>query len=49
VAISATFRSDWYPREGESRDTLGEWLKKKAVRSTDQRRMLPVQLMETQP
>jgi hypothetical protein len=41
-AISAPFTSDWYLREGESRDKLGEWLKKTSVRSTDQRRMLQV-------
>jgi hypothetical protein len=39
-AISATFTSDWYLRKGESRDKMGEWLKKTAVRSQDQRRML---------
>jgi hypothetical protein len=31
--ISATFSGDWYLREGESRDKLGEWLKKISVRS----------------
>jgi hypothetical protein len=39
-AISATFTSDWYLRKGESRDKMGEWLKKTTVRSQDQRRML---------
>jgi hypothetical protein len=39
-AISATFTSDWYLRKGESRDKMGEWLKKATVRSQDQRRML---------
>jgi hypothetical protein len=38
-AISATFTSDWYLRKAESRDKLGEWLKKTTVRSQDQRRM----------
>ncbi len=32
-ATSATFTSDWYLRKGESRDKMGEWLKKKTVRS----------------
>ena len=36
----ATFTSDWYLRKGESRDKMGEWLKKATVRSQDQRRML---------
>ncbi len=40
--ISGTFTSDWYLRKGESRDKLGEWLKKTTVRSQDQRRMLQV-------
>ena len=31
IIVSATFTSDWYLREGESRDKLGEWLKKTAV------------------
>jgi hypothetical protein len=39
-AISATFTSAWYLRKGESRDKMGEWLKKTTVRSQDQRRML---------
>ena len=39
-AISATFTSDWYLYKGESRDKMGEWLKKKTVRSQDQRRMI---------
>jgi hypothetical protein len=39
-AISSTFTSDWYLRKGESRDKMGEWLKKTTVRSQDQRRML---------
>jgi ribonuclease HI len=39
-AISSTFTSDWYLRRGESRDKMGEWLKKATVRSQDQRRML---------
>ena len=38
--ISSTFTSDWYLRKGESRDKMGEWLKKATVRSQDQRRML---------
>ena len=39
-AISSTFTSDWLLTEGESRDKLGEWLKKTQVRYQDQRRML---------
>jgi hypothetical protein len=39
-AISATFTSDRYLLKGESRDKMGEWLKKTTVRSQDQRRML---------
>jgi hypothetical protein len=39
-AISSTFTSDWYLRKGESRDKMGEWLKKATVRPPDQRRML---------
>jgi hypothetical protein len=31
IIVSATFTSDWYLRERESRDKLGEWLKKTAV------------------
>jgi hypothetical protein len=41
-AISSTFTSDWYLRKGESRDKMGEWLKKTTVRSQDQWRMLQV-------
>jgi hypothetical protein len=32
---SAVFTSDWYLRQGESRDKLGEWLKKTTVRSQE--------------
>ena len=39
-AISSTFPRDWYRHKGESRDKMGEWLKKATVRSQDQRRML---------
>jgi hypothetical protein len=39
-AISATFTLDWYLRKGESRDKMGECLKKTTVRSQDQWRML---------
>ena len=39
-AITSTFTSDWLLTEGESRDKLGEWLKKTQVRYQDQRRML---------
>jgi hypothetical protein len=40
VGGKISVQGHWYLREGESRDKLGEWLKKKSVRSTDQRRML---------
>ncbi len=39
-AITSTFTGDWLLTEGESRDKLGEWLKKTQVRYQDQRRML---------
>jgi hypothetical protein len=39
-AITSTFTGDWLLMEGESRDKLGEWLKKTQVRYQDQRRML---------
>ncbi len=39
-SISSTFTSDWYLRKGESRDKMGEWMKKATVRSQDQRRMI---------
>ncbi len=35
-----TFTVDWFLREGQGRELLGEWMKKTAVRSQDQRRML---------
>ena len=38
--ITSTFTGDWLLTEGESRDKLGEWLKKLQVRYQDQRRML---------
>ena len=36
---TATYTADWFPREGEYRRKLGEWLKMTSVRSQDQRRM----------
>ena len=39
-AITSTFTGDWLLTKGESRDKLGEWLKKTQVRHQDQRRML---------
>jgi ribonuclease HI len=33
--ISSTFTSDWYLRKGDSRDKMGEWLKRATVRSQD--------------
>ena len=39
-AITSTFTGDCLLTEGESRDKLGEWLKKMQVRHQDQRRML---------
>jgi hypothetical protein len=38
--ITSTFTGDWLLTEGESRDKLGEWLKKTQVRHQDQRRIL---------
>jgi hypothetical protein len=39
-AITSTFTGDWFLTEGESRDKLGEWIKKTQIRYQDQRRML---------
>ena len=38
--ITSTFTADWFLREGQGRELLGEWMKKTAIRSQDQRRML---------
>ncbi len=38
--ITSTFTEDWFLREGQGRELLGEWMKKTATRSQDQRRML---------
>ncbi len=38
--ITSTFTGDCLLTEGESRDKLGEWIKKTQVRHQDQRRML---------
>jgi hypothetical protein len=38
--IISTFTADWFLREGQGRELLGEWMKKTAVKSQDQRRML---------
>jgi hypothetical protein len=38
--ITSTFTTDWFLREGQGRELLGEWMKKTAVRSQDQRRMI---------
>jgi hypothetical protein len=38
--ITSTFTADWFLREGQGRELLGEWMKKTAVKSQDQRRML---------
>jgi hypothetical protein len=40
--ITSTFTVDWFLREGEGREMLGEWMKLTSVRSQDQRRMLQV-------
>jgi hypothetical protein len=37
--ITSTFTADWFLREGQGRELLGEWMKKTAVKSQDQRRM----------
>jgi hypothetical protein len=38
--ITSTFTADWFLREGQGRELLGEWMKMTSVRSQDQRRML---------
>ncbi len=38
--ITSTFTADWFLREEQGRELLGEWMKKTVVRSQDQRRML---------
>ena len=38
--ITSTFTTDWFLWEGQDRELLGEWMKKTAVKSQDQRRML---------
>ncbi len=38
--ITSTFTEDWFLREGQGRELLGEWMKKTVVKSQDQRRML---------
>ena len=38
--ITSTFTADWFLREGQGRELLGEWMKTTSVRSQDQRRML---------
>ena len=54
-AISTTFTSDWYLLKGESRDKMGECLKKTTVRSPtpaedapSEYTQLPVELLATQ-
>jgi hypothetical protein len=37
--ITSTFTVDWFLREGQGRELLGEWMKLTSVRSQDQRRM----------
>jgi hypothetical protein len=38
--ITSTVTADWFLREGQGREMLGEWMKMTSVRSQDQRRML---------
>jgi hypothetical protein len=38
--ITSTFTTDWFLREGQEREVLGEWMKMTSVRSQDQKRML---------
>jgi hypothetical protein len=38
--ITSTFTVDWFLREGQDRELLGEWMKMTSVRSQDQRRLL---------
>jgi len=36
--ITSTYTADWFLREGEGRELLGEWMKMTSVRSQDQRK-----------
>ena len=38
--ITSTYATDWFLREEQGRELLGEWMKMTSVRSPDQRRML---------
>jgi hypothetical protein len=38
--ITSTFTADWFLREGQGRELLGEWMNLTSVRSQDQRRMV---------
>jgi hypothetical protein len=38
--ITSTFTADWFLREGQARELLGEWMNLTSVRSEDQRSML---------
>jgi hypothetical protein len=38
--ITSTFTTDWFLREGQGHELLGEWMTKTTVKSQDQRRML---------
>ena len=35
--ITSTYTTDWFLREGEGREKLGEWMKMTSVRSQDRR------------
>ena len=54
-SITTTFTVDWFLREGDGRESLGEWIKSTSVRSPDQRRNVagefthvPVQRLDPQ-
>jgi hypothetical protein len=38
--ITSTFTADWFLRQGQGRELMGEWMKLTSVRSQDQRRIL---------
>ena len=38
--VTSTFTADWFLRDGDGREWLGEWMKSTSVKSSDQRRML---------
>jgi hypothetical protein len=47
--ITSTFTADWFLREGQGRELMGEWVKLTSVRSQDQRRILRANSRRTFP